>query len=294
MKTVAIVLISVFISVVVSVYLTIRFTDNQQTADPTTVRVLAIGQSNIEGRYGPAISPYDLENELRAWNWSQDIWVPAELGSLPFAGVVRIKDPANNLAYVFAGKLAMHCQVDVDTVLLASGGKRIEYFLPNYVLEANGWVNEQNAPPFGASLADEILGSTGDAALALQTSEGLAYDVVLVHQGEANNEDILENAEPYLAKLRALVAELRLRKLVSEDTPILFGGINPDYRGGEAHRIAIEQLANEGLGVVDWRGIEDVRSVSGESNNHATGNGLTELGLRYFEEYMRLVRDCPT
>ena len=70
--------------------------------------------------------------------------------------------------------------------------------------------------------------------------------------------------------------------------------IRDSYRGGEAHRIAIEQLANEGLGVVDWRGIEDVRSVSGESNNHATGNGLTELGLRYFEEYMRLVRDCPT
>lgn len=257
-------------------------------------RVLAIGQSNMEGRYGPPAPPSETRQRLRAWNWSADEWRPAILGELPFRPMVRILTPANNLAYVFAGIVADRCQVDVDIVLLAAGGKRIEYFLPQSVLEANSWENAVDTHPFGKSLADEILGETGDSRQALEASGGSTFDVVIVHQGEANNQDILKDSEPYEQKLRALVQELRARDLVSAATPIIFGGINPQYVGAAAHQNVLERLAEEGFGVVVWEGVEDVRSVSGEGNFHATGHGLTQLGERYAKEYFRMIDRCPS
>ena len=261
--------------------------------DTAPFRVLAIGQSNMEGRFGPAAAPSDSAARIFAWNWSVEEWAPAVLGSIPFRPLFAGSGAANNLSYVFANEISQECDIDVYTVLLASGGKRIEYFLPNFVLRDNGWENNQSDSRFGNSLADEIMGQDGTAAVALRSSGGGVFDAVLIHQGEANNLDIIEEPGVYQAQIRALISELRRRRLVGDDTAIIVGGINPGYPGGEAHQLAINELRHEGIGVVSWQGVEDVGDIIGDNNQHATGRGLTELGIRYFEEFMRLSGDCP-
>ena len=277
------------ISVATAFWFGTIFGNTEPIIEPTkTVRILAFGQSNMLGAYGPAPKSSVSIARLRAWDWSSDKWVPAVLGTRPFGNIVGTSEPANNLAYVFADQLSETCSVNVDIVLLAANGKRIEYFLPNFILEQSGWVNNQTSPPFGNSLADEILGSNGDAIKALQASGGNLFEIVLIHQGEANNEDILKNATPYQKKLNSLFNEIKARKLSDANTSIIVGGINPGYPGGLAHYNAIMDLKSSKVGIVDWTGIEDVGDISSENNQHATGPGLTELGNRYFNEFMRI------
>lgn len=261
----------------------IRSSEIPATTDDDPIAVLAIGQSNMVGRYGPAETV--MANSVKVWTGSE--WVAAVLGQPPFMRDRVTNGVANNLSFVFAEQLAEASQCEVRLVLLASDGKRIEYFLPNFILERNDWENHQESTRFGGSLAEEIFGTNGTAATALDDINISHFDVVLVHQGEANFAPQAEYPWVYENKVIALLEEMVRRDIVSNSTQFLFGHINPDYYFSREHRIALESLEYENLSVIEWAGIEDVGSVDGNGDPHATGRGLQALGERYYETFQR-------
>lgn len=252
--------------------------------------ILAIGQSNIEGGFGPALPAPAHDKAVRAYNLKTMQWTPAQLGVSPFRNIVRSKAPAHNFVFEFAHQYASQCADDADLVLLASGGKRIEFFLPGEVLAANGWTNEQTDPLFGASLSEHIFGAEGAARAALKAAGHEAYGVVLIHQGEANFAQApIDTLEDYKSKLRLLLSGLQQRALIREDTPVILGEINPTYLGAATHKQALASLVDRRICVVTWDGgVEDVKAVTGDNNPHATGRGLSELGKRYFKAFIAM------
>ena len=154
--------------------------------------------------------------------------------------------------------------------------------MPNTVLTANGWTNTQTSV-FGTSAADELMGSTGTAFTALSSLSKSQFDVVIMHQGEAN----VDAASVYLAKLEAQYAEMHARGLLTlGTTPIIMGYINPAYPNAADHGSAVASFvaAHANCVSVPWSGIQTV----GGGNNHATGMGLEQLGVRYFNAYSAL------
>lgn len=261
----------------------INSTEVPATSIDEPIAVLAIGQSNMVGRYGPAETV--MADSVKVWTSSD--WVTAVLGQPPFMRDRDTNGVANNLAFVFAEQLAEASQCEVRLVLLASDGKRIEYFLPNFILDENDWENHQESTRFGVSLAEEIFGTHGTAATALDDINASHFDVVLVHQGEANFAPQAEYPWVYQDKVVSLLDELVRRDVVSDSTQFLLGHINPDYYFSREHRTALESLEYENLSVIEWAGIEDVGSVEGTGDAHATGIGLQVLGERYYESFQR-------
>ncbi len=255
-----------------------------------TLPILAIGQSNLEGRYGPALTVPAHKRTVRAFDLAARQWSDAKLGRNPFKTIVRSTIPAHNLVFEFAHRYASICDDDADIVLLASGGKRIEFFLPGEVLAENGWRSEQTDPDFGNSLAGEIFAADGAAKQALAAAGHAAFEVLLIHQGEANFADPpMDAPEAYALKLRRLIEELERRGLIRPTTPIVLGEINPLYLGAWLmHRQALANFTDARTRVVRWdAGIECAKAVIGENNSHASGRGLAELGKRYFEAYVQ-------
>ncbi len=242
--------------------------------------VLAVGQSNMAGFYGPALAPPSHDQVVRAWDWHSAKWVTATLGRRPFRSAIG-GGPAHNLAYEAAQQLAAQAKINVDVALFASNNKRVEYFLPNSVLRARGWANNQTDRDFGTSLSDEILGYSGSGRQALDACDCPCFDVVLDHQGEANAGD---TAQEFAAKKIAFISELRTRRLIRSDAQIILGCINPSYGAwAVTHANALQLIAanDAHVHVVRWEGVEDVRSITGEDNHHATGKGLAQLGRAY-------------
>ncbi len=258
-----------------------------------TLRVLAVGQSNMEGRYGPSVDrwQYPAIPEIRAWNYMKKSFGTAELGAVPFSLNQKGTRPANNIAYVFAQRVHDDLGRNVDITLLTESGRRIEYFLPEAVLQENGWESDRSAAPFGASLGEEIFAPDGDASLALP--DGAVYDVVLVSQGAANfNRDVfpVETADEYAAKLRAFIGALYASELINTTSAILFANINPKYLYADIHREALKQVVDFQTGFIEWRGILDVEDYrqDGEFDRHATGWGMNDLADRYYLKFLEL------
>lgn len=244
--------------------------------------ILCVGQSNMEGRYGPPLAPPAHSQIVRAWNFKTAAWLTAQLGQTPFKTLPSSTAPAHNLAFEIAHQLAAHCKQDIDVVLLASGGKTIEYFLPNTVLTANGWSNTgQTDPDFGSSLADEILGASGTARAALTAAGHSTFKAVFVHQGEANFTN--GNDAAYGAKLAAFKNELVTRSFIGSSTPFIVGQINPAYAYAADHAAALAAL---GYPTYVWDGgVESINMTVDATNNHATGHGLQTLGIRAADAY---------
>lgn len=247
------------------------------------IAVLAIGQSNMLGKYGPA--GHIISDRVQVW--VDRSWRRAVLGEPPFQRDRTNNEAANNLAFVFATKLAEHEQRDVRLVLLASDGKRIEFFLPNTVLRRNEWENNQRSRSFGTSLADEIFGVSGAATTCLHDLGKSHFDIVLIHQGEANFAPVAEYPWVYRDKVKALIQEFHQRKLTAGSTQFILGHINPRYHFAREHRAALLPLSGENVMVAEWEGVEDVGSVANSQDAHATGRGLQTLGQLYFEAYLK-------
>lgn len=236
------------------------------------VAVLAIGQSNMEGRFGPVDPAFtDVDERINVWSLAACRWIPAHLGKEPFYQAKGSRGPANNLAYVFSQTLAEDRGAIIRLVLLARGGVPIETFLP------------------GGDMAPDLLAPRGHAAQALRSLGKSAYDVLLVHQGEANFTDPdFEPAETYADKLRDLLARLTDAGLVNRKTKIVMGEISAGYRGSVEHAKALRMLSDH-CAIARWSGVETVGLRDGTGNQHATGNGLQLLGERYFRAYERLI-----
>lgn len=246
-----------------------------------TAAILAFGQSNMQGAYGPSPSAGIYSPPIHAWKHSTNAFAASVLGADPFAA------GGNNLAFVFQKELARHTEDENHLTLIAAGGMKLEHFMPAYVLTANGWTNTQSSV-FGASAADELLGAPPKAARqALQVLGKSQYDIVLGHIGEANTV-AGDSAATQQAKFEALFQDMDLRDMIDlGTTPIILGHINPAYSGSANHAAAIEAFAaaHAMVATVPWDGIETV----GGGNAHANGVGLEQLGVRYFDAYRGLL-----
>lgn len=247
----------------------------------TAISVLAVGQSNMEGKFAPAVGGFVPSHNVQFWDWRRQRYVAAKLGESPLFKDKETDTPAGNLAYSFAHMVAICTARPVKVSFYASGGKRIEFFLPVSVLRGNDWINDQTCGRFHGSLAPFIF--DGNARESLIQASATYFDVVIIHQGEANTPD-----EPasYAMKLEAFIAELRACGLITVNTPILMGHINSGYRFAHHHRSALGLVRDPSVKVVEWDGIETMQDRGSPLNLHASGLGLHQLGLRYAASYL--------
>lgn len=263
-------------------------------AQAATINILAFGQSNMAGRFGPAPNYSGPDPNIRVWNWQTKKLEPAQLGVFPFWTDRNGNGPANNLAYVFGQNLVKTCKVEVNLTYLATDGAKLEYFLPNDVLKKNSWSNGQTKMYFGPSLADELLSSNSQTRSALIAAGATTYDIVLIHQGEANSLRDGDTAAVYEKKLKAMINELVTRRFVRRDTKFVLGTINPLYPKADEHKKAVLSLQAPTVAIASWDGIETFDTPKVVGDRHATGNGLQTLGERYFEKYLYLEGGrCP-
>lgn len=261
-------------------------------ADP--ISILAFGQSGMAGQFGPIMSDGIYSRDFQAWDVTSNGWVTASLGTQPFSS-----GSTNNLAFVFAKEVARYCEAEIRMVLIASGGKKIEYFLPTVALSAHGWTNSQSSALYGSSAAEELMGVSpyGDAIPALQSLGASRYDIAIMHQGEANAV-AGDSSATYEAKLSVLLDELDARGLIDltgGGTSVLLGHINAAYAGAANQASAIESFASgyANVSTVAWAGIA-TRQPYDPNDYHATGLGLEQLGVRYFREWVALSGGvCP-
>lgn len=255
-----------------------------------TFLIGVIGQSGAAGTKGPQPTNIQPTSRVKAWDLNINSWVDATLGQNPFYPAYTGVIP-NNIGYVFCMELAALFNEDVRLVLIASDGKKIEYFLPNYVLSANGWSNTQTSPQFGSSAAPALMGSTGAAKQAMASLGKSCFDVILMDQGEANAV-AGDSSAAYLSKLGFLFDELDSRGIINyATTEILLGHINSAYPNSANHAQAIEDFASTHTRcrTVSSTGLTTV----GGGDLHADTWGLTKKGRRNFNEYMQLIGHWP-
>lgn len=262
---------------------------HNESEDPFVI--LAIGQSNMEGRYGSDLDDESVSGKVKAWNLYTQSFEQAQLGNFPFGGNAGgFGGKANNLALRFAIRVHEDTGRPVYIILLAVGGKRIEYFLQDQVLVENNWVYREDQPHklFGESLSDEIFGDENEAYKALSELKRSKVEVVLIHQGEANVV-LGDSEESLIKKYSVFLNELKRMSYMAQSTPVIFGEINARYPNSQNQRQAIKFLSAKSANVsyVKWDGIDEVGEIAGRPgyNNHASGLGLQELGDRYYEQF---------
>lgn len=251
-----------------------------------SLAVLAIGQSNMEGNYGPP--PARLRKPDRreqVWNFWSHSFTPSRLGQRPFW--MTPDGPANCPAFVFCRHLSRRRNVFSNLVLLTSVGKKLEFFLPESVLDHRGWTNGQTCSRHGETLATALFSLSGHARQALRALNRSAYDIILIHQGEGNfTNGMMDDEETYFRKISAFLEELTRNGLRDRSTLVVLGKISSAYVGSDAHARALDRLKAETVAIVEWSGIPAV----GGRDLHASPAGLTMLGERYFDQYMALER----
>lgn len=260
-----------------------------------SLTILAVGQSNMEGLFGPVET--SSVPGVQVWDHVDDSWKPAVLGIKPFKQARNMAGPGNNIAFVFAREAMLRCNLEsVNLVFLASGGKRIEYFLPEDTLTDKKWINPQSSNEFGSSLADEIFSDGGDTKLALQSIGRKNFDIVLVHQGEANVTikagPPIDSAELYASKIQAFISELQKRGLVLNESPVILGTINPGYQHAQNQWDGAQLLVSDSVRIVKWENVESIGELENTGDKHATGRGLERLGLDYFDAYQQIKNGC--
>jgi len=255
--------------------------------------ILAIGQSNMEGRYGSDLDDESVYGNLLAWITSTQTFGRCQLGKPPFGGNAGgFGGKANNLALRFGIRVHEATGRPVRIFLFAVGGKRIEYFLRKQILSDNDWNYEDGKPhaQFKKSLGDEIFGEDNEITKGLSRIGQKHVDVVLVHQGEANVV-VGDSTDSLMKKYTILLEELNRMDYTRHLTPIIFGEINSRYPNSQNQRDAIRLLSlnHPAVSFVHWDGIDEVGEIEGRPgyNNHASGLGLQQLGDRYYEAFQR-------
>lgn len=266
-----------------------------QTPSLAAVHILAVGQSNMEGRFGPAPNT-TADPRIQLWDWYKREFNTAELGEFPFYPDPKIGEPANNLVFAFARRLVEKCDTNIYITLIAAGSMKIEFFIPQPILDSHSWKNTQYWRFFDQSASDELFSPTGTAIAALQASGGNRYDILLMHQGEANfaQEGDIDSAGQYAGKVKTFIQALTSRGLLRRESLSILGTINAKYPGAQSQHQAVMSLQTPTTGVATWEGIEVFDTPGVPGDRHATGSGLEELGSRYFDTYWRMSGGtCP-
>ena len=223
---------------------------------------LLIGQSNMAGRgYMDQAENIDTSRIkiLRNGRW-QSMFRPIN-PDRSFSGV--------SLAESFAESYAKKYNVDVGLVCCADGGTSLEQWAPGELLFDN---------------------AISQAKLAQRTS---ALAGVLWHQGEADCPEDLYTT--YESRFTDFMNALR-RELDIYDVPLLLGGLgdflkdcelDEDLKNYQHINDALKSIAknNPMTGFVPADGLG-----ANPDNLHFNSKALYEFGIRYFDEFEKLVK----
>lgn len=222
-----------------------------------TLNILASGQSNMAGRGTGGPSPLTANPLVQVWNNVNELGSngtefisPPDFGNSPWYST------ANNLALWFADAAATALNETVNLVLVAKGSQSISHW-----------------------------SSTGDMYAEMKAVYQLTglppADVFLWHQGESDRET---SGCAYKLSLLNLMARLRADGLLAYDAPTLAGAI---VVGGDNSDLETEFNSNLNNLAADHPDLLYV-NTSGlglHDNVHFSGQGLYDLGLRYWDKY---------
>ena len=220
---------------------------------------LLIGQSNMAGRGKlGTVPPVESRNiaVLRNGRW-QGMYVPVNCDR-PFSG--------HSLAESFADAYAKaHPDVLVGLIPCADGGTSLDQWRE------------------GSLLYDHAVMQT---RLALRTSTVVG---VLWHQGEADCSPALYPL--YEEKFNRIKNALR-RDLDLQDVPFLIGGLG-DFLPYHSENLKNDHFVNDALvKIADADPLCGFVSAEGLGENgdnlHFSAPALSEFGLRYYEEFLKL------
>ena len=221
---------------------------------------LLIGHSNMAGRGKKSeVEPIVNENILALRNGIfRPMYVPVN-PDRPHSGIC--------LAESFADRYAREHGVQVGLIPCADGGSSLE-----------SW-------RVGGLLFDHACYM---AELASRTS---TIAGVLWHQGES---DCGENAYPHYEERLTVILDALRERLGLQDVPFLLGGLG-DFLGDREQSPALKNYphVNEALMRVAAKqprtGFVSAEGLSGNPDNlHFSAAALRELGIRYYEEFLKL------
>lgn len=268
-----------------------------------TIRVLAMGQSNMVGSGSGGSSSFDS----RVTVWDGTDFSAVTLGSDPFNG-----DGSNNLAAHFCSRLAEETGRKVELVLIAQGGNPIENWVGNITYKTDTEdrsVNGTNRPRW-VELRDDLAACGWDG--------NYTADYVLWHQGEGNQfypTTHYANQDPYpvdvyVDQFNYMVDALLSEGFTSENSVIVAGSLSwMDMDEGEYFRATSQLNMNRALAMIATSGVQNFRFASlhglqcddegDESGDrpfrvHLTGPSLVIAGReRYYDAAVRKSNDPP-
>lgn len=221
---------------------------------------LLIGQSNMAGRGKKSeVEPIVNENVLALRNGIfRPMYVPVN-PDRPASGI--------SLAESFADRYAREKGVQVGLIPCADGGSSLESW------RAGGLLFDHAC--YMAELASRTSTIAG----------------VLWHQGES---DCGENQYPFYEEKLTVILDALRERLGLQDVPFLLGGLG-DFLADREQSPALKNYphVNEALMRVAAKqprtGFVSAEGLSGNADNlHFSAAALRELGIRYYEEFLKL------
>lgn len=219
------------------------------------LNVLLSGQSNALGQRagGPPFS--DCHAAVEVWNNFNPLgsygyeWVRPREARPPF----QLSRATNNLGVWFAHHAAQRLGSPVRLTVVATANRSIIDWLPG-------------------------VGPMFDTIEAIFHAQGAAsYDVMLWHQGEADRGC---DSAWYREALEWLVNELRDQRILTRKAPAILGGLPSPMDACINHVLRETAQENASMRFVDAAGVPTEGSLE-----HFSGEGLAELGRRYFEAF---------
>ncbi len=252
----------------------------------TPITVLAIGQSNMRGGLGATGGEKDFPTAAKFFNSKErsfgTAWVDPVWGQFPFD---RTEDGglsySNNISLSFARTVIQATGRPVWTYFVAKGQQPIESFLR----PATRLKGEWPLPDGKANLAPLLYNPTHGARAALDLVPAPHFDVVLMHQGEANARN---SGQSYAEKIKALYADLSDTALIRPTTQFLIGGLWEGKPFYAVHKNALIAAAQElpNFHFIDSNGL--INMADGRhSPLHFPGLELQEIGRRMAAAYLQ-------
>jgi hypothetical protein len=201
-------------------------------------------------------------------------FLPMRFGRFPLNVVAKNGYYANNLALSFCREASS--TYTPKLFMVSRGGHPIESFIPRGVRVAKNWP----ITPGKSDLAPFIYNSRIGAKRVLLASKKAKFNVVIFHQGESNKEN---DPETYYKKFEALRFRLINFGFIDENTKIITGGLSTVGSFYADHKAMMQLMAANYSNVrfADSNGL-----AVADDNIHFTGESLTTLGQRYWQEFI--------
>jgi hypothetical protein len=164
---------------------------------------------------------------------------------------------------------------DPRLVMVANGGHPVECFLPGTVRRARGWP----IPAGKEDMARYIYPPRLGVKRALRALKKNYFDVVPIHQGEANS---MTPPEVYEARFLSWRGSMIRNSLITSRTPIIVGGLFTGYPSYATHKAVIQSIAAQFPNVIF---VDSTGLTALPDDTHFTGPSAVTMGQRYYTAF---------